>query len=87
MVAVRFKSPIDSLFRLDAYLRHSRNLKRIDEPRRRFQLLHQGKADVIAFLSKLPATSHEWTSLVVDVPICSVRVGVLLVVGLTLVVS
>lgn len=58
--------------RLDGYLKDSRNLKRVDDPQRRVRLLHQGKVDVVSFLSKLPNTLHDPASLIVDVPVFSV---------------
>ncbi len=53
-------------------MKDSRNLKRIDDPQRRFRLLQQGKVDIVSFLSKLPKTLHDPSSLVVDVPVTSV---------------
>lgn len=53
-------------------MKESRNLKRVDDPQRRFRLLQQGKVDIVSFISKLPKTSHDPSSLVVDVPVTSV---------------
>lgn len=68
--------------RLDAYLKDSRNLKRIDDTQRRHRLLHQGKVDVVAFLNRLPKTTHDPASLVVDVPVVSSHLMVASVTGL-----
>ena len=76
MINMKYWSNIDVhvslFFRLDAYLKDSRNLKRIDDTQRRHRLLHQGKVDVVAFLNRLPKTTHDPASLVVDVPVVSV---------------
>ncbi len=53
-------------------MKDSRNLKRVDDVQRRFRLLQQGKVDIVSFLSKLPKTLHDPSSLVVDVPVTSV---------------
>lgn len=68
--------------RLDAYLKDSRNLKRIDDTQRRHRLLHQGKVDIVAFINKLPKTTHDPTSLTVDVPVASNHLMVASVTGL-----
>ncbi|EFX66242.1 hypothetical protein DAPPUDRAFT_302769 [Daphnia pulex] len=67
--------------RLDSYMKDSRNLKRIDDPQRRFRLLQQGKVDIVSFLSKLPKTLHDPSSLVVDVPVTSSHLIVMSVTG------
>ena len=67
---------------MDAYLKESRNLKRIDDAQRRNRLLHQGKVDIVAFINRLPKTAHDLTSLVVDVPVASDHLIVASVTGL-----
>jgi len=71
-----------SAARMDAYLKESRNLKRIDDAQRRNRLLHQGKVDIVAFINRLPKTAHDLTSLVVDVPVASDHLIVASVTGL-----
>ncbi|KAI9557098.1 hypothetical protein GHT06_016896 [Daphnia sinensis] len=68
--------------RLDAYMKDSRNLKRVDDVNRRYRLLQQGKVDIVSFLSKLPKTLHDPTSLVVDVPVSSSHLIVMSVTGI-----
>jgi len=68
--------------RMDAYMKESRNLKRIDDTQRRNRLLHQGKVDIVAFINRLPKTKHDPNSLVVDVPVASDHLMVASVTGL-----
>lgn len=68
--------------RLDAYMKDSRNLKRVDDVNRRYRLLQQGKVDIVSFLSKLPKTLHDPSSLVVDVPVSSSHLIVMSVTGI-----
>ena len=53
-------------------MKDSRNLKRVGDTQLRIRMLHQGKVDIVAFLAKLPRTTHDSTSLIIDVPIFSV---------------
>lgn len=59
-------------------MKDSRNLRRIDDVNRRFRLLQQGKVDIVSFLCKLPKTNHDPSSLVVDVPLTSVNLLVVI---------
>ena len=63
---------LHNFYRLDSYVKENRNLKHVDDSQRRFRLLQLGKLDVVSFLTKLPKTSHDPRSLVVDVPVASV---------------
>ena len=63
---------LHNINRLEYYLKDSRNLKRVEDAQRRMRLLHQGKVDIVAFLTRLPKTTHDPASLIVDVPIASV---------------
>lgn len=55
-------------------MKDSRNLKRVDDVQRRYRLLQLGRVDVVSFLSRLPKTFHDPRSLLVDVPVASVRI-------------
>lgn len=58
--------------KLSNYISESRNLTKLPEKGRRFKLLHQGKLDVVSFISKFPKTTHDPTSFVIDMPVAVV---------------
>jgi len=62
-------STVDPSKKLSYYLGDSRNLTRVAEKNKRFKLLHQGKLDIVAFLTKLPKTTHDPNSYLVDMPV------------------
>jgi nuclear RNA export factor len=63
------------IIRLSNYIGESRNLIRTTEKHKRLKLLHTGKLDVVAFLSKLPKTTHDVNSFVIDMPVAVVRIA------------
>ena len=67
---------------LPAYIPESRNLKRVDQERRRHALLRRGKLQIVAFLSQLPKTEHDMTTFTLDVPFTSASLMTFTVTGL-----
>ena len=55
------------------YLGDSRNLLRNPDKVRKYKLLHQGKLEILALLEKLPKTTHDSSSIVIDMPVAVVR--------------
>ncbi|XP_029413923.1 nuclear RNA export factor 5-like [Nannospalax galili] len=52
---------------LEAYLKDSRNMKRIKDPFLRMQLLKYTKHNIVASLQELPQTLHDFNSFVIDI--------------------
>lgn len=63
-------------FRLSYYLQDSRNLKKQTDKQKRFKLLHQGKLDIVSFLSKFPKTTHDPNSYLIDMPVAVVKLAI-----------
>jgi nuclear RNA export factor len=62
-------SQMDPSKKLSVYLSDSRNLLRNPDKIRKYKLLHQGKLDIMTFLQKLPKTTHDPASIVIDMPV------------------
>ncbi|ODN05805.1 Nuclear RNA export factor 1 [Orchesella cincta] len=62
-------SQMDPSKKLSVYIGDSRNLHRQPDKHRKYKLLHQGKQDIIEFLQRLPKTTHDVASFVIDMPV------------------
>jgi len=79
--AVMSMSALGSLEKMPAYIPESRNLKRVYE-KKRHDLLRSGKLQIVAFLSKLPKTEHDFSTFTLDVPFTSPSLMTFTVTGL-----
>ncbi|CAL8107162.1 unnamed protein product [Orchesella dallaii] len=75
-------SQLDPSKKLSIYLGDSRNLHRTPDKHRKYKLLHQGKQDIIEFLQRLPKTTHDVASFVIDMPVAVENFILFNVVGL-----
>jgi len=75
-------SQLDPSKKLSIYLGDSRNLHRQNDKHRKYKLLHQGKQGIIEFLQKLPKTTHDVASFVIDMPVAVENFILFNVVGL-----
>jgi len=55
--------------KLSMYFADSRNLVRQMDKFRRTRLVHEGKVDIVNFLNRMPKTTHDLNSFVIDMPL------------------